>query len=133
MYLWRKLTEGQRRELLAFRRSNRRPWHSPPHRVSQNGRYLLTAACYEHRHFIGETPKRLADFSSRLLKTLEIDSEEIYAWCVLPNHYHALILTRKLPVLLVKLAGIMDGRLSTGTAKRMSVAGTFGSIASRRE
>lgn len=109
MYLWRKLTEQQRSELLEFRRFNGRPWHSPPHRVCQNGRYLLTAACYEHRHFIGETPKRLADFSSRLLKTLETDSEEIYAWCVLPNHYHALILTRKLPMLLREI-GRLHGR-----------------------
>jgi putative transposase len=109
MYLWRKLTEQQRSELLEFRRFNGRPWHSPPHLENQNGGYLLTAACYEHRHFIGESPKRLADFSRRLLDALEADSEEIYAWCVLPNHYHALILSRTLPTLLREV-GRLHGR-----------------------
>src|ERR1039457_1752053 len=100
MYLWRKLNEKQREELLEFRRFNARPWHSPQHRESQNGRYLLTAACFEHRHVVGLNPKRLADFSERLLKILETDCEGIYAWCVLANHYHALVLTRELPELL---------------------------------
>ena len=109
MYLWRKLTEQHRRELLEFRRFNGRPWHSPAHRVSQNGRYLLTAACYEHRRFIGRTLERLADFSERLLKTLEAQSEEIYAWCILPNHYHALVFTRKLPEMLHEV-GLLHGR-----------------------
>ena len=70
MYLWRKLNDKQRKELLEFRRFNDRPWHSPHHRESQNGRYLLTAACYEHRHHIGLHLQRLADFSDRLLKVL---------------------------------------------------------------
>jgi putative transposase len=111
MYLWRKLNEKQRAELLEFRRFNDCPWHSPPHVVSQNGRYLLTAACYEHHHVIGKTPERLADFSGRLLKNLEMYSEEIYAWCVLPNHYHALVLTRMLPELLRDI-GRLHGRTS---------------------
>jgi|SRR6266545_7262810 len=109
MYLWRKLNEHQRDELLAFRRFNNRPWHSPPHFENQNGRYLLSAACYEHRHFIGKTPKRLAGFSDQLLKTLGTHSDEIYAWCVLPNHYHALLLTRELPELLREI-GRLHGR-----------------------
>jgi putative transposase len=109
MYLWRKLNERQREELLEFRRSNARPWHSPLHRESQNGRYLLTAACFEHRHHIGLNPKRLADFLEQLLKVLETGCEEIYAWCVLPNHYHVLVLTRKLPDLLHNI-GKLHGR-----------------------
>jgi putative transposase len=111
MYLWRQLNAKQREELLEFRRFNNRPWHSPQHRESQNGRYLLTAACYEHRHIIGLNPKRLADFSERLLELLNADCEEIYAWCILPNHYHALVLTRKLPQLLHDI-GELHGRTS---------------------
>lgn len=111
MYLWRKLNEKQRQELLEFRRFNDRPWHSPLHLESQNGRYLLTAACYEHRHIIGITPKRLADFSERLLTTLEVHCEKIYAWCALPNHYHTLVLTLKLPELLGDI-GQLHGRTS---------------------
>lgn len=111
MYLWRKLNEKQRQELLEFRRFNDRPCHSPLHLESQNGRYLLTAACYEHRHIIGITPKRLADFSERLLTTLEVHCEKIYAWCALPNHYHTLVLTLKLPELLGDI-GQLHGRTS---------------------
>jgi len=109
MYLWRKLNERQREELLEFRRFNDRPWHSPQHLESQDGRYLLTAACFEHLHVVGSNPKRLADFSERLLEVLEIDCENIYAWCVLPNHYHALVLTGKLPDLLHNI-GKLHGR-----------------------
>jgi putative transposase len=111
MYLWRKLNEKQREELLEFRRFNDRPWHSPQHRENQNGRYLLTAACYEHRHIAGLNPKRLADFSERLLEVLEPHCQEIYAWCVLPNHYHALVLTRKLPEMLNHI-GKLHGQTS---------------------
>ena len=111
MYLWRKLNEKQRTELLEFRQFHNRPWHSPAHVESQNGRYLLTSACYEHRPILGLNPRRLANFSERLLKTLELHSEQIYAWCVLPNHYHALILTRKLPELLETI-GRLHGRTS---------------------
>lgn len=111
MYLWRKLDERQREQLLAFRRFNDRPWHSPPHVESQNGRYLLSAACYEHCHIVGSHPKRMADFSRRLLGTLETGCEAVYAWCVLPNHYHALVLARKLPDLLNSI-GRLHGRTS---------------------
>lgn len=68
MYAWRKLNLKQREELLTFRRLNDRPWHSPLHVESQNGRYLLTAACYEHRHIIGLNPKRVADFAEELVR-----------------------------------------------------------------
>ena len=111
MYLWRKLNKKQQEELLQFRQFNSRPWHSPKHLENQSGRYLLTAACYEHRHFIGLHPQRLADFSECLLKVLAAHSEEIYAWCILPNHYHALVLTRKLPELLLDI-GQLHGRTS---------------------
>jgi putative transposase len=111
MYLWRKLNEKQREELLEFRRFNDRPWHSPRHQTVQNGRCLLTAACYEHRPIIGLNSKRLGDFSGRLLEILGTHCEEIHAWCVLPNHYHAVVLTRQLPE---ALQGI--GRLHGRTA-----------------
>ena len=111
MYLWRKLDDKQRAELLAFRQFNNRPWHSPHHRESQNGRYLCIAACFEHQPVVGSNPKRLAGFAERLLKTLEGRCEEIYAWCALPNHYHALALTRQLPELLADI-GRLHGRTS---------------------
>jgi putative transposase len=111
MYRWRKLNDEQRAALLEFRRFNNRPWHSPPHIESQNGRYLITAACYEHQHVVGLNPQRLSGFSEKLLRTLEKKCEQIYAWCVLPNHYHALLLSRDLPGLLDDI-GRLHGRTS---------------------
>ncbi|HKW30743.1 MAG TPA: hypothetical protein VJT54_15520 [Verrucomicrobiae bacterium] len=57
------------------------------------------------------SPRRLADFSERLLKILSVHCEDIHAWCVLPNHYHTLVLTRKLPELLHGI-GQFHGRTS---------------------
>jgi len=109
MYLWRKLNKNQRAELLAFRQFQNRPWHSPAHLESLNGRYLLTAACYEHRSVIGLNLDRMAAFSESLLAKLKVHCEQTYAWCVLPNHDHALVLTRKLPNLLSDI-GRMHGK-----------------------
>lgn len=111
MYLWRKLNDGQRAELLNFRRLNNRPWHSPLHQEGENGRYLLTAACYEHRHVIGLNPERLSSFSKLLLEVLDRTSEEVYALCVLPNHYHALVLSRRMVELLREISRL-HGRTS---------------------
>jgi len=111
MYLWRRLSEKQRRELLAIRCFNKRPWHSPQHCESQNGRYLLTGACYEHRPVVGLAPQRMAEFADELLATVQANAEALYAWCLLPNHYHALVLTRALPDLLGAI-GRLHGRTS---------------------
>jgi hypothetical protein len=81
MYLWRKLSDKQRGELLAFRKFNQRPWHSPLHRVGESGRYLLTAACYQHHVIVGKNPERMAEFSEALLATLEPHCADINACC----------------------------------------------------
>ncbi len=111
MYLWRKLTPNQRAELLAWRKDQRMPWHRPPHRASEQTCYHVTAACYEHRAYIGQSRERLQDFCGILLATLRRRSALVHAWCVLPNHYHALIETSAILDLLVDL-GRMHGRLS---------------------
>ncbi len=109
MYLWRKLNDRQREELLEYRRFNDRPWHSPAHQENQSGGYLLTAACYEHRHIIGVIPQRLAAFTGEWLEVLDANSEAVHAWCVLPNHYHAVVRTHRLAELL-KAIGRLHGR-----------------------
>ena len=50
----------------------------------------------------------MADFCERLLEKLGVHCEEIHAWCVLPNHYHALVLTRKLPDLLADIGRLHE-------------------------
>lgn len=111
MYLWRKLTPKQRDELMAFRRLQNLPWHSLAHRAGDKLRYLLTAACFEHRHVIGKDPGRMAAFSETLLRTLAPNARRVLAWCVLPNHYHALVETDDVLALLRDI-GKMHGRTS---------------------
>ncbi len=93
-YLWRTLTPEQRKELLAWRVEQERPWHSPPHRPNfGHKRFHITAACFEHKDLIGFSPERMDSFSYELLAVLSEKSENLFAWCVLPNHYHALVET----------------------------------------
>lgn len=109
MYRRRKLNAEQRAELLAERKRQHRPWHSPPHYVSDSQTYLLTAACFEHQPVIGSSPERMAYFEKELLEAVTPFAEEIFAWVVLPNHYHVLVRTRHLKELLHSLR-LLHGR-----------------------
>jgi len=111
-YAWRSLTDTQRAELLAWRRSNARPWHSPPHFPEPGpSAVLVTAACYEHRPHIGSSPRRMDDFARALLEVLSHDGRRVHAWCLLPNHYHALLDAPDGPSLFADL-GRLHGRTS---------------------
>ena len=93
MYDWRRMDDRERQEALEARKAERRPWHGPPHRVSDERLYHLSAACYEHAPFIGASARRMADFEAELLGCVGTCCERVYAWCVLPNHYHLLVET----------------------------------------
>ena len=111
MYQWRRMTPEQREAALETRKTRRVPWHGPPHYQADCGHYLLTAACYERRPRIGITPQRMAQFESELLGALRQHCRQIFAWVILPNHYHTLIHTAKLDVLLAAV-GQLHGRTS---------------------
>jgi REP element-mobilizing transposase RayT len=92
LYLWRRLNQKQREELLAWRKARGHPWHSPPHRPNFGHlRFLISAACYEHRHYIGHSLELMNNFTRDLLAVFGAHSNQTFAWCVLPNHYHALV------------------------------------------
>jgi putative transposase len=110
-YLWRKLTPKQQEDLMAWRKQRRLPWHRPPHRGSEKTRYHITAACFEHRHYIGHSANRIQTFCGTLLGVFQQRNALIHAWCVLPNHYHALLETAGILDVLADL-GRMHGRLS---------------------
>lgn len=94
MYKWRKMSESERAEVLALRKEQRRPWHGPPHRAGwQTDIYHITAACYEHAPVIGSTDARMDAFTDFMLKAFHESGVTLHAWCVLPNHYHALVST----------------------------------------
>ena len=92
MYEWRHMTTIERAELLLARRSRKYPKHSPPH-FEYNDTYCfhLCAANFEHQNIIGATPQRLEQFSRDLCGLFEEEVDScLYAWCVLPNHWHLL-------------------------------------------
>ena len=105
------MTDEQRAAALAYRQQHRLPWHSPPHYSHESGLYLMTAACYEHRHVIGRSPERMAAFETSLLDTCRLHCENTFVWTVLPNHYHVLVKTPDVESLLSGL-GRLHGRTS---------------------
>lgn len=94
MYDWRKMTEQERGKVLTERKARRLPWHSPPHLKFEGFiSFIITATCYEHAHIVGKHPERMADFEQEVLNTCQKSAAKIFAWCILPNHYHILIRT----------------------------------------
>ncbi|MDA1276613.1 MAG: hypothetical protein O2960_21555 [Verrucomicrobia bacterium] len=111
-YVWRQLTPKQREELLAWRKENKRPWHSPSHRPNFGHlNFHISAACYEHLPHIGLHSERLEDFCAALLAVFANHATCTHAWCVLPNHYHALVAAENVLRLLHEL-GQFHGRTS---------------------
>jgi putative transposase len=111
MYDWRRLTPDQRAAVLAERRQRSRPWHGPPHYDSAAQIYLITAACFEHQPIIGVGPARMAAFEADLLAEAVGHCPTVYAWAVLPNHYHLLVHAPDIKGLLQAL-GLLHGRTS---------------------
>jgi putative transposase len=72
---------------------------------------MITAACYLHRPIIAESPARIAEFEEELLQALSQMCPRIYAWSVLPNHYHVLAMLPGLKSAL-KALQLLHGRTS---------------------
>jgi len=111
MYNWRKMTGNQRAYVLRLRKVNRIPWHSPPHRSGEHKRYHITSACYEHKPIIGQNEIRMTNFESQHLAIVKDCNNRIFAWTILPNHYHLLIWTEDILKTLKRL-GRFHGRSS---------------------
>ena len=110
MYEWRKMTAEQQQEVLAYRKLHGRTWHYPHHRGTC-GAFHITAACFEHRPFVGTSVQRMVDWEQQLAGVIADQNSSLHAWCVLPNHYHLLVNTRDIKPLLRAL-GKLHGRLS---------------------
>ena len=112
MYDYRKMTPAQRREAVEYRRLNERPWHSPPHWEFRGlFQFMISSACYEHQPVIGLTPERMTECEGEILKVCAEHASSLYAWCVLPNHYHLVLQTDNLDGLRHEL-GKFHGRSS---------------------
>ena len=73
--------------------------------------FHITAACFEHHPLIGHSPERMDAFTGDLLAVFKAHASRTFAWCVLPNHYHALVEVPDILGLLREL-GRLHGRTS---------------------
>jgi putative transposase len=91
------MREDDRKQILELRKARNFPWHSPPHldfKVAKQ--YLISSSCYEHVPVIGKDPERMTGCESEVLRICEKLCLRIYAWCILPNHYHVLVKTERI-------------------------------------
>jgi len=107
------MTPEQREEALEHRQRHRLPWHGPPHYDSGSEIYLISAACYEHKPVIGLTSARMTGFEAEMLEAAQSACQKIFAWIVLPNHYHLLVHAPEVKAVLGVL-GRLHGRTSHG-------------------
>lgn len=89
MYEYRKLSPEERRRLVEERLARGYPPHQPPHPIRQQGLYLLTAACYEHRPHLSTAARRRLVLDLLFEHCIE-RGIMLHAWAILTNHYHLL-------------------------------------------
>lgn len=70
--------------------------HSPLHRLSEAGAYMVTAACYQQIPLF-QGRKKL-DYLQELLFSLAQECHwQLQAWALLPNHYHFIAISESDP------------------------------------
>jgi putative transposase len=105
------MSELARSKTMQERRIYLQPWHSPAHVENESGLYLLTAACHEHKPIIGYTAERMCEFERTFVEVVSTNCSELFAWTILPNHYHALVQCKTIQKLL-RVLGSLHGRSS---------------------
>lgn len=94
MYDYRKMTEDERKAVVKERLEKGYPAHSPPHPIQNQRFYLLTATCYEHKHHINTNARR-KELLDAVFEGFTLKGHQIFAWVVIPNHYHLLVKVEK--------------------------------------
>ena len=61
--------------------------HSPPHRLTEHGAYMITCGTHLKAHFLN-TPERLDLFRRLFFACITEAGWDPHAWAVLSNHYH---------------------------------------------
>ena len=113
MYDWRKMSEAERKGILRERKSRKVAWHSPPHfEYEGHLNFIVTAACFEHKPIVGESTERLNEFEESLIEVCQKFEVELFAWCILPNHYHLLLKTDRIKDFQKDGLGKIHGRTS---------------------
>jgi len=105
------MSQAEREQVFAHRQTRGGSWRRPPIWNLGKARYLITAACYEHRAYIGKHPERISEFEASLLHGVESLATCVSAHVVMPNHYHLLVETEDIANLREWL-GYLHGRSS---------------------
>jgi putative transposase len=87
MYEYRRMTREEQEAALLDRRELGYPLHAPPRSQGTGGIFLITAACFEHRHFFDD-PALLSWLSEEVQGVVVGAGANLMAWVFLPNHYH---------------------------------------------
>ncbi len=61
--------------------------HAPPHRLAEQGAYMVTAGTHGKAHFLN-THAKLDFFQDLLFACIEEAGWQLHAWAILSNHYH---------------------------------------------
>ena len=61
--------------------------HSPPHRLTEKGVYMIPCGTYKKAHFLN-TAERLDMFCNQLFACISETGWDLHAWAILSNHYH---------------------------------------------
>jgi putative transposase len=64
--------------------------HAPPHRLTSDGTYFVTAGTYLKRHYY-RRPADLDRFVTLLFGSARDQGVVLQAWCVFSNHYHLVV------------------------------------------
>jgi putative transposase len=64
-----------------------------------------------YSHIVGKSAERMTECEQEILAVCQKISFEIYAWCILPNHYHVLLKTAEIKQLRKEI-GFFNGRAS---------------------
>lgn len=89
-YDYHSLSRAEQRKLVQERIARGFPAHRPPHLEQGEGVYFLTAACYRHVPHL-RSPTRRDAFQEQLLSLCKQHTLDVFAWVILPNHYHLLV------------------------------------------
>lgn len=116
------MSDVERECIFAQRQLRGGSWRRPPVWQSEQKRYMITAACFEHADYIGQNTKRIADFERALLAEIEPLCNCIFAHAILPNHYHVLLETENVANLRSEL-GKFHGRTSFHWNKEYATKG----------
>jgi putative transposase len=91
--------------------------HAPPHRLVDQGIYMVTGSTYLKAHFF-QTPDKLQYLNNSLLSLSKEYSWELHAWAVFSNHYHFIAKSPSDPTNLSEWIGILHQSTASEVNRR---------------